>query len=189
MKKNLVFAVILISATLPIFAEKEINFKNGITISGFATVTPPSIQGSGVEFGFGLIRTNNFYMRNHIELSVAYQGKETFFYGIRERIIVGGHFSINDAVAIRPYGIFEFGFLMFRMIDVSGTKNAFEYPFILEPRGGFGTEFVFYKSGCIFIELLGGERILTNGKRFSDEYENLSDTHVSINIGARWYIN
>lgn len=91
MKKNLGFAVLLFFASLPMVAErnsnfedriplvfeieKDYNFKNGITISGFATVTPPSIQGGGTEFGFGLIKANNFYMRNHIELSAAYKLK------------------------------------------------------------------------------------------------------------------
>jgi len=207
MKKNLAFVLLLIFVALPIFTQENSNleaakkmatvavkengnFRNGISIGGFGTVSPPSIQGGASEFGFGLIQAGNFYMRNHIEINATYQGIDAGFYGIRERLILGGHFDISADFAVRPYGIFEFGFSVFRISDPTISKqNTFEAPFILEPRGGFGVEVVFYKSGAIFIEFLSGERILTNGKRLSDEYSTLVKTHVSINVGARLYIN
>lgn len=226
MKKTLVFALLLVFAALPIFAqeneaynwlygEENSSFKNGISVGGFGSISLPSIIGAGIEFGFGILQKESFYMRNHIELNTAYAGRVASFYGIRERLIIGGNFDINRNIAIRAYGIFELGFLLFRISQPanrvydsgedtsSGTtgtlipaveKTAFEGPFIIEPRIGFGTEIVLNKNGAIFIEFLGGEQILTNGKSFYDGYGDqlegiYPNMYISINVGGRWYIN
>lgn len=222
MKKILVFALLLVFIALPTFAqeskaynwlygEETSRFRNGISVGGFGAISPPGIQGGGIEFGFGLLQKDNFYMRNHIEINASYAGVVASFFGIRERLILGGHFNINSNIAIRAYGVFELGFLLFRIshpmtdiYDDNGNptrvpaveKGLFEGPFIIEPRGGFGTEIVFNNRGSIFLEFLGGEQILTNGVSFYETYsEQLKGTHpsiytyISINVGVRWYIN
>ena len=71
------------------------------------------------------------------------------------------------------------------------SKKVEDAPFIFEPRGGFGTEFMFAGIGntvaSMFIEMMGGTQILTTGARLSEAYPGLEDSYVSFNIGGRFY--
>ena len=178
--------------TSTVFAQDSVSFKNGISLGGFGTMSP-AIQGGGFDFGFGLFQKDTFYMRNHIEISSMALGVDAGAFAFREKLIIGNHFDITDKFAFRMYGIVELGFLMFGVGDGEGVfeKKIADAPFILEPRLGFGTEFMFAgignTVGSMFIEMMAGTQILTTGERLSEAYPSLEDSYVSFNVGGRLY--
>lgn len=192
MRKIICFVMLIgLGAASSVFAQETTRFKNGISLGGFGTISP-TVQGGGFDFGFGLLQKGTFYMRNHIEIGSMALAVNGGAVAIREKLMLGSHMDVTDNFAVRVYGIIEFGFLMFAVGDNTLDKNYGEGPFILEPRLGFGTEFMFGgvgdTVGSMFIEMLAGTQILTTGESLSKAYQGLEDSYVSFNIGGRWYI-
>jgi len=217
MKKIICF-VILITLTLAslLFTQESttniITFKNGFSIGGAGTGTGYGAHAGMIEFGFGLVKKGNFYMRNHIGIEGGYVyiddlatiieddnavAKSMGYLGFRERIIFGGNMPIWDGytnsespyfslyyliTAIRMYGVIDFGFLM---IGGEGKSDISKAPFILDPRAGIGFEMVYGGMGSIFFEILGGYKVFTTGSRVSEE----ANAYVSVLFGGRGYIN
>ena len=192
MKKIICFLMFVALTTSTVFGQDSANFKNGISLGGFGTISPV-VQGGGFDFGFGLLQKGTFYMRNHIEISSMALAVDAGAFAFREKLILGNHLDVTDKFAIRTYGIIEIGFLMFGVGDGDDdySKKFEDAPFILEPRGGFGTEFMFAgvgnTVGSMFIEMMGGAQVLTTGESLSEAYTGLEDSYVSFNIGGRFY--
>lgn len=163
-----------------------------------------------LEFGVGLVKSGNFYMRNHIGIEggavfvdgsflEVIDGETIYDYmgylGFRDRIIFGGSIPTLSVapptyphpipIAMNIYGILDFGFLM---IGGEGKKDITDTPFILDPRAGIGFETI-YGAGIIaystFLEVLGGYKVFTTGGRVTSDVS----AYVSIMFGARMYAN
>ncbi len=199
MKKLCLLIFTLVLSTTALYSQDNFDYSkfNGISIGGGATVTS-DISGGFFDFGFNFYSKNtttgNFSIRNYIEVMGGGFASGTGGYGIlgfRERIIFAGITPITDKFGIRTYGGIDFGISFYSGDNgIDKKTDLFEEPFMLEPRGFGGIEFLFTEqkgrvSGSIFVEGGGGGRIFVSGNK--DSTIGIAGGSAFINVGGRIY--
>ena len=199
MKKLFILIFVTVLSTCALYSQDNFDYSkfNGISIGGGATVTS-DISGGFFDFGFNFYSkdttTGNFSIRNYIEVMGGGFASGTGGYGIlgfRERIIFAGITPITDGFGIRTYGGIDFGISFYAGDNgVDNKTDLFEEPFILEPRGFGGIEFLSADrngrvSGSVFVEAGGGGRIFVAGNKNS--LMGITGGSAFINFGGRTY--
>ncbi len=191
MKKLYLLILVVAFSSLSLHAQGGFDYSkfNGLSL-GFGGSVSSDTSGGFVDIGYTISSIERgeveYSIRNYIEINGGVSDNDMAMFGFRGRILLAATMGINESFGVRTYAGGDIGFSFFGETG----DSFFDAPYLLEPRGFIGVEFLLSKSPhvpCSMFTEFGGAGRITVGDGASAASSEFLKGGAFVTVGGRIY--